>query len=445
MFKSLLIANRGEIACRIIRTCERLGIRTAAVYSAAEGSPLHAELADAAHILPERATPAASYLDAAAIVSIAQQCGADAIHPGYGFLSESTTLAEQCASHGIAFVGPQPNVARLMADKWMARDKMASLGVPILPGAWLDGNSPSAFADAANQVGFPLLVKAKDGGGGIGMQIVQSEARLERAVRRARSSASRAFGSAEVYLEKYLPHARHIEVQVIADTHGNVRHMWERECSAQRRYQKVIEEAPSPSITPDMRRRLTQMSVDAAHATNYTGAGTFEYIVDNDGDAYFLEANTRLQVEHPVTEAITGVDIVEQQLRAAAGMPLSLDADTPTRGHAIECRIYAEHPQTFIPSPGTLNAFTLPTLEGMRIDSGYRRGDTVTPYFDPMLAKFIAWGEARPHAIRLMADALALTDIAGVDTNIPLLLTALAHPDFVAGWYDTGLLSNIVR
>ena len=443
MFKKVLIANRGEIACRIIKTCRKLGIETVAVYSAPEGSPLHAELADESYVLPESVTPAGAYLDAESVADIAAKSGADAIHPGYGFLSESPTLAEWCAERGVVFVGPRPDVARLMADKWAAREKMASVGVPVLPGARVQADDAESAIGAAAQVGMPLMVKATDGGGGIGMQIVESEARLQRALRRASSSALRAFGSPEVYIEKLVSPARHIEVQIIADALGNVRHLWERECSAQRRHQKVIEEAPAPCLPPELRQSLVDMSVSAARETNYTGAGTFEFIVDGENRAYFLEANTRLQVEHGVTEMVTGVDIVEQQLRAAAGMPLSLDDEIPMNGSAIECRIYAESPKTFMPSPGTLEAFELPTMPNLRIDGGYRKGDAVTPYFDPLLAKLIAWGDSREDAITLMDSALDVCDIAGVDTNIPTLRVALAHADFVGGRYDTGLIEKL--
>ena len=445
VFKKVLIANRGEIACRIIRTCRSLDIKTVAVYSVSEVEPMHAELADEAFALPERETPAGAYLDADAIVDIAVKSGADAIHPGYGFLSESPALVERCAQHGVVFVGPRPAVARLMADKWAAREKMASLGVPVLPGESASADDMDAAVAAANRVGLPLMVKAKDGGGGIGMQVVEREARLERALRRASSSALRAFGSAEVYLEKLVSPARHIEAQIIADEHGNVRHLWERECSAQRRHQKVIEEAHAPCLPSELRQSLVDMSVSAARETDYVGAGTFEFIVDRENRAYFLEANTRLQVEHGVTEMVTGVDIVEQQFRAAAGLPLSLDDDIPINGSAIECRIYAENPKTFMPSPGTLEAFELPDMLHLRIDSGYRKGDAVTPYFDPLLAKLIAWGESRDDAISLMADALRACKVGGVDTNISTLRAALEHPDLLAGRYTTNLIENLAR
>ena len=450
MFDKVLVANRGEIACRVIRTCRNLGISTVAVYTPAEGRPMHSELADEAHVLPESVTPAGAYLDAGAIVDIAVNSGADAVHPGYGFLSESPALAEECAQRGIAFVGPHPDLARLMADKWAARKKMAALGVQVLPGARVDADDPESATAAVEEVGLPLIVKAIDGGGGIGMQVVESESRLQRALRRASSSAMRAFGSPEVYIEKFITRARHIEVQIIADKtgadeHGNVRHLWERECSAQRRHQKVIEEAPAPCLSERLRHSLVDMSVKAARETSYVGAGTFEFIVDENQSAYFLEANTRLQVEHGVTEMVTGVDIVEQQLRAAAGLPLSLDADVPFNGNAIECRIYAEDPKTFIPSPGTLEIFDLPTLPYLRIDSGYRKGDEVTPFFDPLLAKLITWGQSRRDALNLMMEVLAASEVVGVSTNIPTLRAALSHPDFAAGKYTTGLIESLPR
>ena len=440
VFDKILIANRGEIACRIIKTCRKMGIGTVAVYSAAEGSPLHAELADESYVLPESATPAGSYLDAGAIADIAAKSGANAIHPGYGFLSESPSLAEQCAERGVVFVGPRPDTARLMADKWAAREKMSSVGVSVLPGARVRTDDEESTTAAVEEVGLPLMVKATDGGGGIGMQIVESEARLQRALRRASSAALRAFGSPEVYIERLVAPARHIEVQIIADELGNVRHLWERECSAQRRHQKVIEEAPAPCLPDSLRKSLFEMSVKAARETNYVGAGTFEFIVDDKDRAYFLEANTRLQVEHGVTEMITGVDIVEQQLLAAAGMPLSIDDDVSVSGNAIECRLYAEDPKTFIPSPGTLDSFDLPKMSNLRIDSGYRRGDAVTPYFDPLLAKFIAWGESRNAVISLMKSALDACAISGVNTNIPTLKAALKYPAFAAGRYTTSLI-----
>lgn len=443
MFTKVLIANRGEIACRIIRTCRSLGIGSVAVFSSAEGKPMHAELADEAFCLPEGDTPTASYLDAEAVVGVCVKAGAEAIHPGYGFLSESVALADECAKHDVVFVGPRADAARLMADKWAARRKMSALGVPVLAGAMVSADEQERLRAAAAEIGFPFMVKATDGGGGIGMQLVADERRLERAVNRSRSSALRAFGSDDVYLEQFLPHGRHIEAQVIADANGDVRHLWERECSVQRRHQKVVEEAPAPNLSDDTRLGLLRMSVEGAQATGYVGAGTFEFIMNDEQGAFFLEANTRLQVEHGVTEMVTGVDIVEQQLRAAAGLGLSVGDDVPLRGHAVECRVYAEDPQTFLPSPGVLHAFEVAGRANLRVDTGYRAGDAVTPYFDPLLAKFIAWGEDRDDALDLMRDALDMTEISGVKTNIPTLQAVLGHPDFAAGRYDTGLMGNM--
>ena len=445
MFGKVLIANRGEIACRIIQTCRNIGVSAVAVYTSAEGVPLHAELADEAYELPERETPAMSYLDAEAIVDIAVRSGADAIHPGYGFLSESYALTEQCAKNGVVFIGPRPELARLMADKWQAREKMDSLGVPVLPGVNVNAADAASVDAGAAEIGFPLMVKANDGGGGIGMQMVEHPDRLHDAVLRASSTAFRAFGSDLVYFEKLVKPTRHIEVQIIADELGNTRHLWERECSAQRRHQKVIEEAPAPSLPRSVRQSLVDWAEDAARATNYAGAGTFEFLVDDSYSAFFLEANTRLQVEHGITEAVTGVDIVEQQLRAAAGLPLSVEDDVPLNGYAVECRIYAEDPRTFIPWPGTLETFRLPTMPYLRIDSGFREGDVVTPYFDPLIAKFISWGDTRDEAIWLMQEALDATEVRGVATNIGALHVALVHPDFVAGLYTTDLIGSLSR
>lgn len=445
MFNKVLIANRGEVACRIIRTCRALGIKTVAVYSSAEGMPLHARHADESFQLPERDIPATAYLDAEAIVDLCVESGADAIHPGYGFLSESPLLAEHCEGRGVIFVGPRPEISRLLADKWAAREKMSSLSIPVLPGATVGGDDLSELGSAASGLGFPLIVKATEGGGGIGMQTVNKPEQLQRAVKRARSSALRAFGSKEVYLETFLPDARHVEVQIIADAEGNVSHLWERECSAQRRHQKVIEEAPSPSLSPSARESLIAMAMDAARSTEYTGAGTFEFLLNERSGPYFLEANARLQVEHGVTEMITGVDIVEQQMRAAAGLRLTAgrDGTIQPRGHAIQCRVYAEDPVTFLPSPGMLETFVIPDMAGVRVDTGYAGGDVITPYFDPLLAKVIAWGEDRAGALRLMREALNATEISGVKTNIPVLQKALQHPDFISGIYTTSFFENL--
>ena len=446
MFNKVLVANRGEVACRIFRTCRALGIKTVAVYSPAEGTPMHARLADESFQLPEHDAPANAYLDAEAIVGLGVESGSDAIHPGYGFLSESPVLAEHCDRRGVTFVGPRPDIARLFADKWAAREWMSSISVPVLPGARVVDDDPSGLESAASSLGYPLMVKATEGGGGIGMQAVNKPEQLQRAVKRAGSSAFRAFGNREVYLEKFLPDARHLEVQIISDAEGNVSHLWERECSAQRRHQKVIEEAPSTSLSPSARKSLVSLAIGAARSIAYVGAGTFEFVMNEMQGPYFLEANARLQVEHAVTEMTTGVDIVEQQLRAAAGLGLTIshDGEVKPHGHAIQCRIYAEDPVTFLPSPGVLRAFVLPDLANVRVDTGYAVGDAVTRYFDPLLAKVIAWGENRAGALRLMREALDATEVSGVKTNIPILQTALQHPDFVGGLYTTGFFENLI-
>ena len=442
MFKKTLIANRGEIACRIIRTCRRLGIETVAVYSDAEGRPLHADLADEAVMLADSQNPVSGYLDIETMVGIARQAGAQAVHPGYGFLSENARFAEACAESGIVFVGPPTEVIRLMGNKREARRKLEESGVPVLPGTEVSLDGVEDMQAAASTVGFPLMVKASEGGGGIGMQLVAGPERLDRSVRRARSSSRRAFGSEDMYFERFIPDARHVEVQVIADADGVSSHLWERECSVQRRHQKVIEEAPSPSISESARERLLAAAVKAAESVGFRNVGTFEFLVDQDDDFYFLEANTRLQVEHGTTEMVTGVDIVEQQLRIAAGLATDV-RPAPVNGHAIECRIYAEDPETFVPSPGKLEEFEIPEGDGLRVDTGFRAGDEVSSFFDPLLAKLIAWGKSRDAATALMCEALAETRIAGIKTNVPTLLRALEQPDFVRGRYTTDLLQTL--
>ena len=442
MFDKILIANRGEIACRIIRTCGRLGIETVAVYSGVEGRPLHAELADEAVLLPDVPNPVSEYLDIDTMVGIARQVGAEAVHPGYGFLSENPRFAEACVESGIVFVGPPTEVIRLMGNKREARRRLAEHGVPVLPGTAVSLDGVDDMQTAAATVGFPLMVKASEGGGGIGMQLVAGPDLLDRSVRRARSSSRRAFGSEDMYFERFIPDARHVEVQVIADAEGVSSHLWERECSVQRRHQKVIEEAPSPSISESARERLLASAVQAAESVDFRNVGTFEFLVDQEDDFYFLEANTRLQVEHATTEMVTGVDIVERQLRIAAGLATDV-RPAPVKGHAVECRIYAEDPETFVPSPGRLAEFEIPTRDGLRVDTGFRAGDEVSSFFDPLLAKLIAWGESRDAAVASMREALAETRIAGIKTNVPALLRALEQPDFVRGRYTTDLLGTL--
>ena len=442
MFKKVLIANRGEIACRIIRTCRRLGIETVAVYSGVEGLPSHAELADEAVMLPDSPNPVSGYLDIETMVGIAKQAGAEAVHPGYGFLSENPRFAEACAEFGIVFIGPPTDVIRLMGNKREARRKLAECGVSVLPGTEVSLDGIVDIQAAAQTVGFPLMVKASEGGGGIGMQLVAGPERLDRSVRRARSSSRRAFGSEDMYFERYIPDARHVEVQVVAGSDGVSSHLWERECSVQRRHQKVIEEAPSPSISESARERLLAAAVKAAASVGFRNVGTFEFLVDQEDGFYFLEANTRLQVEHGTTEMVTGVDIVEQQLRIAAGLATDV-RPAPVKGHAVECRIYAEDPETFVPSPGMLEEFEIPEGDGLRVDTGFRAGDEVSSFFDPLLAKLIAWGKSRDAATALMCEALAETRIAGIKTNVPTLLRAMEQPDFVRGRYTTDLLRTL--
>ena len=442
MFNKVLIANRSAIACRVIRTCRRLGVETVAVYSQAEGSPLHAELADEAVPLPETVSPVAGYLDISAVIAAAVETGAEAIHPGYGFLSENPAFARACEDAGIVFVGPSAESINLAGNKREARRRLAEYGVPVLPGTEIDLDSDSDLGAQAESIGYPLMVKASEGGGGIGMNLVSEPRQLERAVRRTRSSSRRAFSSQDVYLERYVPDARHVEVQIVADTDGTVTHLWERECSAQRRHQKVIEEAGSPSISDDTRERLISASILAAREIGYTSVGTFEFIVDAGDQPYFIEANARIQVEHGPTEMVTGVDIIEQQLRIASGDGISMGGEA-VNGHAIQCRIYAEDPETFIPSPGTLNVFQLPSLDGLRVETGFREGDEVSSHFDPLLAKLIVWGPMRDDAISLMERALAQTRVDGVKNNVPALQKALRHPDFRRGRFNTGLMGQL--
>jgi acetyl-CoA carboxylase biotin carboxylase subunit len=442
--QTLLIANRGEIACRIIRTCRRLGIRTVAVYSEAEAAAPHVRAADAAVCVgPPPVTD--SYLNVPAVLDAARRTGADAIHPGYGLLSERTDFARAVADAGLIFVGPSPEAIQLMGSKTAARARMAAVGVPVVPGT---GDAVPADADPAafaQVVGYPLMVKASDGGGGIGMTVVHEPGRLAAAVARARRSAARAFGSDAVYFERYVERARHVEVQVFGDMRGTLLHLGDRECSVQRRHQKVTEEAPAPALSPDLRARMARAAVRAAEAVGYTNAGTVEFLVAPDDSFYFLEMNTRLQVEHPVTEETIGLDLVELQLRVAAGEPLPLrQEDVRTEGHAIECRLYAEDPATHLPSPGTISTWRPPAGEGVRVDAGVEQGSAVTPLYDPLLAKLIAWGPDRHAALSRMQAALDATLVEGVKTNLPLLRRILRHAAFVEGRYSTDLIPQIM-
>jgi propionyl-CoA carboxylase alpha chain len=434
----LLIANRGEIAARIIRTAHALGIATVAVYSDPDARAPYVTQADEAVRLPG-AAPADTYLRAEAIIAAAAATGADAVHPGYGFLSENAAFARSCADAGLIFVGPSPATIEAMGDKVTAKAMMAAVGVPVLPSVTiLDGEI------TAGTVGFPLLVKAAFGGGGRGMRLVTEQEGLEEAVESARREAAAAFGDGTVFLERYVPDPRHIEVQILGDAHGDVVHLFERECSIQRRYQKIVEECPSPAVDEALRRELTNAAVTAGRAVGYTGAGTVEFVLDRDGSFYFLEMNTRLQVEHPVTEAVTGLDLVELQLRVAEGEPLPPEArHAALTGHAIEARLYAEDvPAGFLPVTGTLHRFAIPSGPGLRTDTGYRDGSTVSPYYDAMLAKVIAHGRTRADAARRLARALRDAEIHGLTTNRDLLAAIVTEPDFAAGATDTGYLTR---
>ncbi len=444
MFKKILIANRGEIALRVIYACRELGIKTVAVYSEADADALHVRFADQdVCIGPARSLD--SYLNVPAIISAAEITGADAIHPGYGFLSESAYLAEVCEACHIKFIGPDPNVIRLMGDKARARRAMKKAGVPILPGSDGPIDSEEKALKIAKDLGYPVIIKAVAGGGGRGMRVVKGPAELGKSLKTAQREAEAAFGVGDVYLEKYVDNPRHIEVQILGDHHGQVVHLGERECSIQRRHQKLIEEAPSPALTEKMRRRIGSTVVDAARAVQYTNAGTFEFLLDPTGNFYFLEVNTRLQVEHPVTEFITGVDVVKEQIRIAAGERLSFkQGDVTFTGHAIECRVNAEDPVTFVPSPGTIRAFSVPGGPGVRVDTYAHAECTVPPYYDSLVAKIITYGRDRQEAIARMRRTLEMTVIEGIKTSIPLQLRILAEPDFIAGRLHTHFMERFV-
>ncbi len=442
MFKKILIANRGEIACRIIATCRRLGVGTVAVYSDADAGARHVRLADEAiHIGP--APAAESYLDAPRIVAAAAETGAEAIHPGYGFLSEKPDFARAVEGAGLVLIGPSAETMELMGSKAAAKAKMAPAGVPLIPGYHGDGQSDQRLAEEAERIGFPLMLKAAAGGGGKGMRVVRSNGEFAEALAAARREALSAFGDERMILERYLERPRHIEAQVFADAHGNTVHLFERDCSSQRRHQKIIEEAPAPNLDSNLREELLAAAVRAAEAVDYRGAGTVEFLVD-DGAFYFLEMNTRLQVEHPVTEMITGLDLVEWQLRIAAGEPLPLSQDRiGARGHAMEARLYAEDPERgFVPSSGRIRALAFPTGAQVRVDRGVDVGDEVSVHYDPMIAKLIVHAADR-HACRaLLKQALAASLVAGPTTNLGFLQALAAAPVFAEGRLDTGLLDR---
>jgi acetyl-CoA carboxylase, biotin carboxylase subunit len=444
MFKKILIANRGEIALRIICACRELGIKTVAVYSEADENSLHVRFADE-DVCIGPARSADSYLSVPAVLSAAEITGADAIHPGYGFLSESPYLAEVCEACHIRFIGPAPNVIRLLGDKARARRAMKRAGIPILPGSDGPVDSEEKAHKIAKDLGYPVIIKAVAGGGGRGMRVLRGPGELAKALKTAQREAEAAFGVGDVYIEKYVDKPRHIEFQVLGDHHGAVVHLGERECSIQRRHQKLLEEAPSVAVTERMRRKLGGAVVDAARAVQYTNAGTFEFLLDDKGNFYFLEVNTRVQVEHPVTEMITAVDIVKEQIRIAAGERLSFkQGDVTFTGHAIECRVNAEDPETFAPSPGVIHAFSVPGGPGVRVDTFAHSECTIPPYYDSMIAKIIAHGRDRQEAIARMRRTLEMTVIEGIKTSIPMHLKILVDPDFVAGRLHTSFMDRYI-
>jgi propionyl-CoA carboxylase alpha chain len=437
----LLIANRGEIAVRVIRTAHALGLGTVAVYSDPDDDAMHVRIADEAVRLPGAAA-AGTYLRGDLIIAAARATGADAIHPGYGFLSENAAFAADVAAAGLTFVGPSPDVIAAMGAKLGAKELMEKAGVPVLPGGEVTDDTD--LDELTAQVGLPLLVKASFGGGGRGMRLVRDRAELDGAVAAARREAAAAFGDGTVFAERYVTDPRHVEVQIVGDTHGTMVHLFERECSIQRRYQKVIEEAPSPAVDDDLRAALGAAAVAAGQAIGYVGAGTVEFVLDQAGRFYFLEVNTRLQVEHPVTELVTGLDLVEVQLRVAEGEPLGADVlKAQLTGHAIEARLYAEDATAdFRPAVGTLHRFSIPAAAGVRADAGYADGSQVSPYYDAMLAKVIGYGRTRAEAAARLARALERTEVHGVITNRDLLAAILREPEFLAGGTDTGYLTR---
>jgi 3-methylcrotonyl-CoA carboxylase alpha subunit len=444
MFERVLIANRGEIACRVIRTCRRLGIHTIAVYSDADKDAQHVRLADEAWPIGGP-RPAESYLRSDAILDVAKKSGAQAIHPGYGFLSENTAFARACMEAGVAFIGPRPESIDAMGSKAAAKALMGQHGVPLVPGYHGDDQDTQVLAEQARKTGFPLMIKAAAGGGGKGMRIVRAEKEFADALASAQREAASSFGDTRVILERYVEHPRHIEFQVFGDTHGNVIHLNERECSAQRRYQKVLEETPSPFLNSERRKAMGEAAVAAAKAVDYVGAGTVEFIVAQDGSFYFMEMNTRLQVEHPVTEETLGLDLVEWQLRVAAGEPLPLrQADIKAQGHAIEVRLYAEDPdQNFLPGSGKLRTLRLPAASRyVRLDGGVIEGDTVTIFYDPMIAKLIVYDANRTQALQRLREALADCEIVGPKSNVAFLERLVRHPVVIEGRIDTGYLDR---
>ncbi|MFN2134795.1 MAG: acetyl/propionyl/methylcrotonyl-CoA carboxylase subunit alpha [Candidatus Promineifilaceae bacterium] len=443
MFKKILIANRGEIARRIILACHELGARAVAVYAEPDAGMPWVRLADEAYPLKGSAA-GETYLNQEAIFRAARLAGAEAVHPGYGFLSENAVFAAACAAHKLTFIGPEPGVIQRMGSKAAARELAQQAHVPVVPGLDSAGLSLDELMVAIETIGYPLLIKASAGGGGKGMRIVREAADFAGALQMARSEALSSFGSDHMLVERFLEEIHHVEIQVLGDGRGKMLHLYERECSIQRRHQKIIEESPSPILTADLRARMAEAAVRLARAAGYTNAGTVEFIVDGEGNFYFLEMNTRLQVEHPVTEQLTGIDLATWQIRIAAGEAFPFGQEAVSgRGHALECRVYAEDPAAdFMPSTGTLAAYRAPSGPGLRVDDGVESGAAISPYYDPMLAKVITWGQDRTEAVRKMQRALAEMIVLGVTTNIPYLQAILAHPQYIAGNTTTRFLED---
>ena len=443
MFNKVLIANRGEIAVRVLAACRDLGLRTVVAYSDVDRHSLPVRLADE-RVCIGPAAPRDSYLDVPRILTAAEISGADAIHPGYGFLAESHALAEVCEACRVTFIGPPPASIRTMGDKALARRVMRDAGVPILPGTESPLESAAEAKQVAAEIGYPVLLKASFGGGGRGMRIVTAEPELAPALASAAAEAQAAFGDAEMYVERYLPSVRHVEVQVFADAHGNTVHLGERDCSVQRRHQKLVEEAPAPGLTEATRQELGEAAVLAAEAVGYRNAGTVEFLMDPAGKFFFSEMNVRIQVEHPVTEMVTGLDLVREQIRVAAGAPLSFSQETVrVSGAAVECRINAEDPERFVPSPGTITAFHSPGGPGVRVDTAAHAGAVIPPYYDSLVAKLIVHGEDRTHAVARMRRALREMEVEGIHTTLPLHRRIMESEEFLAGGFDTGFIGRL--
>ena len=441
--KKVLVANRGEIAVRVMRCCRDMDIRSVAVYSNCDATALHVRTADEAYAIGPSPS-SESYLAVDKILNVAKQSGADAVHPGYGFLAENAAFAERCEKNGLVFIGPRPETIRLLGDKLLARDTALKAKLPVVPGADIGGHGLDNALAVAGDIGFPILIKAAAGGGGKGMRVVESEDQFAESMSSAAREAESAFGDNRVYIEKYLRRPRHIEIQILCDQHGNAIYLGERECSIQRRHQKVIEESPSPIMTPELRKRMGEAAVNIARQAGYVGAGTVEFMVDEDLSFYFLEVNTRLQVEHPVTEMVTGLDLVKEQIYVAEGRPLRYrQEDIQLRGHALECRIYAESPEEgFIPSTGILNHYRQPAGPGVRVDAGVLLFSEIPVYYDPMIAKLVTWGEDRRDAINRMKRALAEYRIGGVDSTIGFHLVMMDDERFRSGDFHTRFLEE---